>query len=467
MSDSQKKRGLWLVRPIFLLLVLPWICRSCFLTSTFIGLPLPTFSEQRAKHRLFKQTPRSARHQGIEVGQKLRGQVFLIERHTARVRLQGVELPGFLHKSQVGLSYEPFRFDQININEGDTLEVKVMEVMRHGIQLTLLDDFLEHGTPLLAKVVEIKEHGAVLKLKGQKLPGWMFREYFIQDLRDMRQSGLEVGNILDVKVVQYQSHRIEVCAKEVIEKGGSMPSLWNHRKGVTKLEPQEIEHVVKPGQLLNGTVTSIERRWATLEFNIYGVLAKGRLQQNQFPDEAARADMRNSGLEVNGMLEVRVMHANSTFIEATRLLDWKVPGTLLKGRVTSLLKRGALLDLEGETQRKGWLEWKYTSDDIEKNRVEVGSELDVKVMDYGVNEIRVASINCLITGTRLRGRVTEIHPHGAFLRFKNQPYIAWLAHAKNRGLDVGELVDVKVTALNEEKLRLVVKEDEAVYADGN
>eukprot|EP00933_Yihiella_yeosuensis_P042477 TRINITY_DN3707_c0_g1_i1.p1 TRINITY_DN3707_c0_g1~~TRINITY_DN3707_c0_g1_i1.p1 ORF type:complete len:223 (-),score=48.61 TRINITY_DN3707_c0_g1_i1:105-773(-) len=183
-------------------------------------------------------------------------------------------------------------------------------------------------------------------------------------IKDMEETGIEVGSMLDVIVVQDRGNKIQVSLFERLA----------------------------PGTKLKGAVTEIFETGAALDLE--GQKLPGWLPVDQFKkenEETKFQDMWETGLlEVGSMLDVTVRkHKVKNSIEVTLLEQLLAPGTELKGKVTEIIPAGAVLDLEGQTS-PGWLPVSslkkenkgIKSEDMRETGLEVGSMLDVIVRDH-------------------------------------------------------------------------------------
>eukprot|EP00933_Yihiella_yeosuensis_P042489 TRINITY_DN3707_c0_g1_i8.p1 TRINITY_DN3707_c0_g1~~TRINITY_DN3707_c0_g1_i8.p1 ORF type:complete len:253 (-),score=51.69 TRINITY_DN3707_c0_g1_i8:800-1558(-) len=199
---------------------------------------------------------------------------------------------------------------------GSMLDVRVrVHKVDDEIEVSLLE-LLAPGTRLKGKVTEIKQFAAVLDLEGQTLPGWLHISQVKegQRFKDMEETGLEVGSMLDVNVREHKHQQIEVSLLELLAYG-------------TKLK---------------GKVIKINKFGAVLDLE--GQTLPGWLHRSQVKEGKSFKDMKESGLEVGSMLDVTVRkHKVKNSIEVTLLEQLLAPGTELKGKVTEINEFGAVL----------------------------------------------------------------------------------------------------------------------------
>jgi small subunit ribosomal protein S1 len=255
-----------------------------------------------------------------------------------------------------------------------------------------------------------------------------------------------------------------------------------------------VEEIRRSGEPVTGTVIEVVKGGLILDIGLRGFLP------------ASLVDIRRVGdLQpfVGQQLECKVIEldrnrnnvvlSRRAFLEETQaesrkeLLDSLKVGEVRKGKVSSIVKFGAFVDLGGidGLVHVSELSWKHVEDPAEV--VEVGMEVDVEILDVDLDRERI-SLSLKATqedpweafgrrnapGDVIEGKVTKLVSFGAFVEvgdgLEGLVHISELAHrhveAPAEVVTVGDSVKVKVLDIEPPRRRISLSVKQAEEGPG-
>ncbi|MGH2759135.1 MAG: 30S ribosomal protein S1 [Actinomycetota bacterium] len=251
-----------------------------------------------------------------------------------------------------------------------------------------------------------------------------------------------------------------------------------------------IEEVRQHGESVMGTVIEVVKGGLIVDIGLRGFLPASlvdiRRVGDLHPFVGQKLECKVIELDRN---RNNVVLSRRAFLEETQaesrkeLLDTLKKGEIRRGKVSSIVKFGAFVDLGGidGLVHVSELSWKHVEDPAEV--VEVGQEVDVEILDVDLDRERI-SLSLKSTqedpweafgrrhapGDVIEGRVTKLVSFGAFVEvgegLEGLVHISELAHrhveAPAEVVSVGDRTPVKVLDIEPKRRRISLSVKQAV-----
>ncbi len=251
-----------------------------------------------------------------------------------------------------------------------------------------------------------------------------------------------------------------------------------------------IEEVRQKGESVMGTVIEVVKGGLIVDIGLRGFLPASlvdiRRVGDLHPFVGQKLECKVIELDRN---RNNVVLSRRAFLEETQaesrkeLLDCLKKGEIRRGKVSSIVKFGAFVDLGGidGLVHVSELSWKHVEDPAEV--VEVGQEVDVEILDVDLERERI-SLSLKSTqedpweafgrrnspGDVIDGRVTKLVSFGAFVEvgegLEGLVHISELAHrhveAPAEVVAVGDQVQVKVLDIEPKRRRISLSVKQSV-----
>jgi small subunit ribosomal protein S1 len=243
-----------------------------------------------------------------------------------------------------------------------------------------------------------------------------------------------------------------------------------------------IEEVRQKGESVMGTVIEVVKGGLILDIGLRGFLPASlvdiRRVGDLHPFVGQKLECKVIELDRN---RNNVVLSRRAFLEETQaesrkeLLDGLKKGEIVRGKVSSIVKFGAFVDLGGidGLVHVSELSWKHVEDPAEV--VEVGQDVDVEILDVDLERERI-SLSLKSTqedpweafgrrhapGDVIDGRVTKLVSFGSFVEvgegLEGLVHISELAHrhveAPAEVVAVGDAVQVKILDIEPKRRRI-------------
>ena len=251
-----------------------------------------------------------------------------------------------------------------------------------------------------------------------------------------------------------------------------------------------IEEVRQKGESVMGTVIEVVKGGLIVDIGLRGFLPASlvdiRRVGDLHPFVGQKLECKVIELDRN---RNNVVLSRRAFLEETQaesrkeLLDGLKKGEIRRGKVSSIVKFGAFVDLGGidGLVHVSELSWKHVEDPAEV--VEVGQEVDVEILDVDLERERISlSLKSTqedpweafgrrnVPGDVIEGRVTKLVSFGAFVEvgegLEGLVHISELAHrhveAPAEVVAVGDKVKVKVLDIEPKRRRISLSVKQSV-----
>lgn len=310
------------------------------------------------------------------------------------------------------------------------------EMVRHK-KTTEIEEAVQKEEIVKIKITKVEEKGLIFRFKGQEgfLP-YSLLDYELIDIKDQL-----VGKTLEVQLIEFSKRGRFTKLIASRKKIGEEQRREEYEERL-RLRHEEIE-TINTGDILKGTVAKIDKHAASIKFNhAYGMLRISQVSHH-------RIEKLSDVLELGQEVEVRVIKKENTLLDLSMKALKDTPfqawinehnvGDKVSGTIFQKLPFGLIIELEKGV--RGLLhrsEFSWNPNDNFDSHVKFGDEIEVAIIALDADRERIS----------LSKKQLEDNP--------------W----KNVDVKLDEIVDAKVTEIDEREMKVEVQGIEGIIPIG-